>query len=88
MGSFIVTNKNLAFVCDLALMGSVAGIVYNYLFVKTKYNILYVLLIGTVLTTFFTSIQSSCDGSLNLRPMCHLFVSKWLKKSYLAIDFS
>ena len=59
MGSFIVTNKNLAFVCDLALMGSVAGIVYNYLFVKTKYNILYVLLIGTVLTTFFTSIQSS-----------------------------
>ena len=59
MGSFIVTNKNLAFLCDLALMGSVAGFVYNYLFVKTKYNILYVLLIGTVLTTLFTSIQSS-----------------------------
>lgn len=59
MGSFIVTNKNLAFICDLALMASIAGFVYNYLFVKTKYNVLYVLLIGTVMTTFFTSIQST-----------------------------
>lgn len=59
MGSFIVTNKNLAFVCDLALMATVAVGLYSYLFAKTKYNILYVLLIGTVLTTFFTSIQST-----------------------------
>lgn len=59
MGSFIVTNKNLAFICDLALMAAVAGFVYNYLFIKTKYNVLYVLLIGTVMTTFFTSIQST-----------------------------
>lgn len=59
MGSFIITNKNLAFICDLALMGAVAGFVYNYLFTKTRYNVLYVLLIGTVMTTFFTSIQTT-----------------------------
>ena len=59
MGSFIITNKNLAFICDLVLMGAVACVVYNYLFIKTKYNVLYVLLIGTVMTTFFTSIQST-----------------------------
>ena len=40
MGSFIVTNKNLAFLCDLGLMAVVAVAVYNYLFTKTKYNVL------------------------------------------------
>lgn len=59
MGSFIVTNKNLAFLCDLGLMAVVAVSVYSYLFAKTKYNVLYVLLIGTVLTTFLTSVQST-----------------------------
>lgn len=59
MGSFIVTQPQLAFVCDLLLMSVVAVVVYNYLFVKTNYNVLYVLLIGTVLTTFFSSIQST-----------------------------
>lgn len=59
MGSFIVTQPKLAFVCDLLLMAVVALVVYNYLFVKTKYNVLYVLLIGTVLTTFFSSIQAT-----------------------------
>lgn len=65
MGSFIITNKNLAFICDLALMGSIAVFVYNYLFVKTRYNVLYVLLIGTVMTTFFTSIQSTIVRSMD-----------------------
>lgn len=59
MGSFIITNKNLAFLCDLALMGMVAVVLYSYLFRKTKYNVLYVLLIGAVLTTFLTSVQST-----------------------------
>lgn len=59
MGSFVITNKNLAFICDLALMGTVAVALYSYLFAKTRYNVLYVLLIGTVLTTFLTSVQST-----------------------------
>ena len=40
-------------------MALVATIIYSYLFKKTKYNILYVLLIGTVLTSFFSSIQTT-----------------------------
>ena len=40
-------------------MGVAATIIYSYLFRKTNHNILYVLLIGTVLTSFFGSIQST-----------------------------
>ena len=40
-------------------MGIAATVIYSYLFKKTKNNILYVLLIGTVLTSFFGSIQST-----------------------------
>lgn len=58
-GSIFVTNSNLSFLLDLVIMGCVATIVYSYLFKKTKHNILYVLLIGTVLTSFFSSIQST-----------------------------
>ena len=33
--------------------------IYSYLFQKTNHNVLYVLLIGTVLTSFFSSIQTT-----------------------------
>ena len=58
-GSLLATNANLAFAADLILMGAVATVVYSYLFRKTNHNILYVLLIGTVLSSFFSSIQST-----------------------------
>ena len=53
------SNPNLSFAVDLLLMGVVATVVYSYLFQKTNHNILYVLLIGTVLSSFFSSIQST-----------------------------
>lgn len=56
-GSFLVVNANVSFAVDLTLMGIAATVIYSYLFKKTKNNILYVLLIGTVLTSFFGSIQ-------------------------------
>ena len=40
-------------------MGVTATKIYSYLFKKTKHNVLYVLLIGTVLTSLFSSIQST-----------------------------
>ena len=40
-------------------MGVVATLIYSVLFQKTRYNILYVLLIGTVLNSFFSSIQTT-----------------------------
>ena len=58
-GSIISVNANLSFVVDVVLMGIVATVIYSYLFQKTNHNVLYVLLIGTVLTSFFSSIQST-----------------------------
>lgn len=57
--SVLVNNSNLAFAVDLVLMGIIATIVYSYLFKKTRHNVLYVLLIGTVLTSLFSSIQTT-----------------------------
>ena len=58
-GSIIATNANLAFVVDLVLMGFAATVLYSYIFKKTRHNVLYVLLVGTILTSFFGSIQST-----------------------------
>jgi iron complex transport system permease protein len=58
-GSLLVRDSNAAFAADLALMGVVATFIYSYMFKKTKYNVLYVLLIGAVLTSFFSSIQTT-----------------------------
>lgn len=57
--SLLAANRNLAFGIDLILMGLAATIIYSYLFQKTHHNVLYVLLIGTVLTSFFSSIQDT-----------------------------
>ena len=56
---FLAVNANAAFAVDLAIMGAVATVIYSYLFRKTNHNVLYVLLIGTVLTSFFSSIQTT-----------------------------
>lgn len=58
-GSVLVINANYSFLIDLLIMGVTATIIYSYLFKKTKHNVLYVLLIGTVLTSLFSSIQST-----------------------------
>lgn len=57
--SLLATTANLSFAVDLVLMAVVATTLYSYLFKKTGHNVLYVLLIGTVLTSFFGSIQST-----------------------------
>lgn len=58
-GSILAVNSNLSFAVDLVIMGVVATFVYSYLFKKTGNNVLYVLLIGTVLSSFFGSIQAT-----------------------------
>ena len=58
-GSILFTNDNLSFLVDLVLMGIIATVVYSWLFKMTGNNVLYVLLIGSVLTSFFSSIQST-----------------------------
>ena len=55
-GSLPAVNANLSFVVDLALMGLAATVI---LFQKTRHNVLYVLLIGTVLTSLFSSVQTT-----------------------------
>lgn len=58
-GSIFAVNANAAFAVDLVIMAFAATVIYGFLFKKTNYNVLYVLLIGTVLTSFFGSIQST-----------------------------
>ncbi|MDO5402830.1 MAG: iron chelate uptake ABC transporter family permease subunit [Eubacteriales bacterium] len=58
-GSMLALNSNMSFAVDLVIMGIVSMAVYSYLLEKTKHNILYVLLIGTVMSSFFASIQST-----------------------------
>lgn len=58
-GSLLAVNANAAFGVDLAVMGVAATVIYSYFFKKARHNVLYVLLIGTVLTSFFSSIQTT-----------------------------
>ena len=58
-GSMAASNANLSFAIDLVLMGAAATVIYSYLFRKTNHSVLYVLLVGTVLTSFFSSIQTT-----------------------------
>lgn len=58
-GSFLASNANASFAVDLVLMGIAATVIYSWLFRKTNHNVLYVLLIGTVMTSFFSSIQTT-----------------------------
>ena len=64
-GSMIATNSNISFAVDLVIMSIVATFVYTYMFEKTGNNVLYVLLIGTVLSSFFGSIQSTMIRVMN-----------------------
>lgn len=58
-GSQLYLSANLSFAVDMVLMGAIATTVYWYLFKKTGHNILYIMLIGTVLSSFFGSMQSA-----------------------------
>ncbi len=57
--SVIASNANLSFAVDVVLMGIIATVIYSWIFKKTRHNVLYVLLVGTVLTSFFGSIQTT-----------------------------
>lgn len=58
-GSVLYLNANLSFAVDLLSMGVVGTLIYWVLFKKTGHNILYIMLIGTVLSSFFGSVQSA-----------------------------
>lgn len=57
--SVLVTTKAISFSIDLVVMAIAAMIIYGALFKKTKGNVLYVLLAGTVMATLFGSITNS-----------------------------
>lgn len=58
-GSLLFLNANFAFLLDLVLMGSIGVLLYWHLFKKSGHNILYIMLIGTVLSSLFGSAQSA-----------------------------
>lgn len=57
--SYLFTNQYISFVFVLIIMSIISIFLYIYLFKKTDYNIVYILLIGTVLSTLFNSMQKS-----------------------------
>ncbi len=56
---FLITNKYMSFALVLIIMSIISIFLYSYLFKKTDYNIVYILLIGTVISTLFSSTQQS-----------------------------
>lgn len=73
--SLFATNDNAAFAIDLVLMALTATVIYSYLFKKTGHNVLYVLLIGTVLTSFFGSMQSTMTRIMDPNEYDNLLVT-------------
>ena len=57
--SVLVTTKLFSFSLDLLIMVFAAVLIYGMLFRKTRGNVLYILLAGSVMATFFTSITST-----------------------------
>lgn len=59
VGSALVLNANLTFAVDLVIMIAASLLIYGLMFRLTRRNVLYILLIGTCLTSLFSSIQST-----------------------------
>ena len=57
--SAIVTNEVLSYLIDIAIMTLLGKFIYGTLFKKTNYNVTYILLAGTVIASFFTSISDT-----------------------------
>ena len=74
-GIFLAVNANLSFAVYVILLWIAATIIYSYLFKKTKHNVLYVLLVGTVLTSFFGSIQTTLTRVMDPNEYDALLVS-------------
>lgn len=55
----LVINKLSSFGIDLVIMAVAAIVIYGFLFKKSGGNVLYILLIGTVMATLFGSITST-----------------------------
>ena len=58
-GHPLVSNARVSFIVDLMVMALSATLVYSHMFRITGNNLLYILLMGTVLSSLFGSIQSS-----------------------------
>ena len=85
-GSFLAVNANAAFAVDLAIMGAVATVIYSYLFQKTNHNVLYVLLIGTLLTDLVASFSNVNSAILVLSVAVLALVAFALRKELALLD--
>lgn len=85
-GSFLAVNANAAFAVDLAIMGAVATVIYSYLFRKTNHNVLYVLLIGTVLTDLVASFSNVNSAILVLSVAVLALVAFAFRKELALLD--
>lgn len=63
--SIWVTGKLVSFTLDLIIMAIASVLIYGVLFKKTKGNVLYILLAGTVMATLFTSVTSTLQRMMD-----------------------
>lgn len=59
VGVYLALDANISFLIDLSIMAMAATAIYGWIFRLTRYNVLYILLVGTVLTSLFGSIQDT-----------------------------
>lgn len=57
-GSFILTNKNINFMLSLIGMLLISTVLYKIVFRRKNISIMYLLLVGLILGTFFNSLSS------------------------------
>lgn len=57
--SIVFINDYYSYIISLIFMSLLSFIIYGYLFDKANYNILIILLIGTIITNLFNSFQQS-----------------------------
>lgn len=63
--NFMFQNQIIPFLINLGIMAFAAVLIYGVLFKKTKSNILYILLTGTIMATLFTSISSTLQRMID-----------------------
>ena len=56
--SFVAANKNINFLVSLVLMVAFSGILYRLMFKRDGQNVYFLLLIGMIFGTFFSSLSS------------------------------
>lgn len=89
--SVFVTTKMLSFSIDLVIMAVATILIYGVLFKKTGGNVLYILLAGFIMSTFFSSITSTLQRIMDpneFNTLQNSLIASFHKANYSIIVFA